>query len=531
MFERISKLKYLPWLVFALAWFLYLNNSGGVSIYILDEAKNAECAREMLERSDLIVPIFNQTLRTDKPPLHYFFMMLSYSVFGVGPFAARFFSTLFGALMMVITYLFTRKFAGQQVALLTAMVLLASIHLSIQFHLSVPDPYLVFFMTAALFSLYLFLNEQNPFFGISLYVALGLGTLTKGPIAIALPGLICLLFLIFSKQFKWSVIRKLCPFGGAALIMLIVLPWYVLVHQQTNGAWTEGFFLKHNLGRFSEEMEGHGGTFLLTLLYVLIGLFPFSVYLPQAIRQALNNRNNHFIFFTLIAGLTIVGFFTLSKTRLPNYTVPSLPFLAILTGLFLQKNISHPKSFLTGLWIVFAIALILVPGILLGLRFDPSLKDVSYVGWYFLPFPLLAGFALILFYKHKTEATISTVLLAGMITGFAFFRFSFPAIDQQNPVEQSLPILDGKELRYFQKFNAAYPFNLKQEIPEIEEHDIAAFFQEYPQGVIISTQKKINRIELPADAEISFAAHDLFESPTTVLITRKKQRDCDANGK
>ena len=110
------------------------------------------------------------------------------------------------------------------------------------------------------YAFYLFLNDQKAIFGITLYAAIGLGTLAKGPIAIALPGLIFLLFLIFSKQLKWAIIRKLHPFSGAALVLLIALPWYILVHLQTNGAWTEGFFLKHNLGRFSDEMEGHRGT-------------------------------------------------------------------------------------------------------------------------------------------------------------------------------------------------------------------------------------------------------------------------------
>jgi 4-amino-4-deoxy-L-arabinose transferase-like glycosyltransferase len=522
MFELLSKQKYLPLLIFALAWALYLNNSGGVSIYILDEAKNTECAREMLERSDFIVPTFNQILRTDKPPLHYFFMMLSYSVFGVNPFAARFFSALFGALTVLISYLFTRKYAGAMPALLTAFVLLASIHLSVQFHLAVPDPYLVFFMTAALFSFYLFWNEKKPVFGLALYLAIGLGVLAKGPVAIALPGLILLLFLLFNRQLKWPVIRRLYPFGGAVLVLLIALPWYLLVHQKTGGAWTEGFFLKHNLGRFSEEMEGHGGTFLLTLLYVLIGLFPFSVYLPQAVRQGFRDRQNPFVLFNLVAGLVIVGFFMLSKTRLPNYTVPALPFLAILTGLFLHEKWNQPKALTVGLWVFFVFGMLLVPAVLVGLRYDPSLKNMPYIAWYFLPFPMLACLALYFFYKRKIEATLGAVLLTGMITGFVFFRFAFPVIDRQNPVAQSLGLLEGKEVRYFQKFNSAYVFNLKREIPKIEMNEIGAFFDKYPQGVIISTQKKIRQTELPANAQISFSAHDLFESPTTVLITRKR---------
>ena len=66
----------------------------------------------MLERNDLIVPTFNGELRTDKPALHYFFMMLSYKLFGVNEFAARFFSAVFGILTVCITFFYTKKFTN-----------------------------------------------------------------------------------------------------------------------------------------------------------------------------------------------------------------------------------------------------------------------------------------------------------------------------------------------------------------------------------------------------------------------------------
>lgn len=80
-----------------IAFVLMVSNIWGISIFSLDEAKNASCAREMLERGDLIVPTFNYELRTDKPPLHYYFMMIAYKLFGVNEFSARFFSSLFGS--------------------------------------------------------------------------------------------------------------------------------------------------------------------------------------------------------------------------------------------------------------------------------------------------------------------------------------------------------------------------------------------------------------------------------------------------
>jgi 4-amino-4-deoxy-L-arabinose transferase-like glycosyltransferase len=62
-------------ILFFLSLTLLLLNLDKPMIYILDEAKNAECAREMLVSGNYVVPYFNGQIRTDKPPLHYFFMV------------------------------------------------------------------------------------------------------------------------------------------------------------------------------------------------------------------------------------------------------------------------------------------------------------------------------------------------------------------------------------------------------------------------------------------------------------------------
>ncbi|MGD9928533.1 MAG: ArnT family glycosyltransferase [Mangrovibacterium sp.] len=521
MIRKIHDFRYFSLLLFITAVLLYSSNISGVSIYILDEAKNAGCAREMFERGDLIVPTFNQELRTDKPPLHYFFMMLSYSLFGENAFAARFFSALFGALTTLITYRFARKYAGVETAFWTAAVLLASVHLSIQFHLAVPDPYLIFFFTTGVMSFYAAVKERKPLYLLLMYIAIGFGTLAKGPVAIGLPGLIFLLFLIFSKRFSWKEIRALKPLWGAALVLVIALPWYILVHLKTNGAWTDGFFLKHNLGRFTDEMEGHGGIFLLTIVFVLIGLFPFSAFVVQAAKQAWKNRKDDFTRFNLVAGVTIVAFFSVSRTKLPNYTVPAYPFLAMMLAQYLSTiRMNQPKSNIS-LLLLLSFSFILAPGIFLALKLDPALSHVNHIAWYFLPFPAIMMAAFFLWKKKKPEPALWLVTAGGMATAILFFTLAFPVIDRQNPVAKSQHLLDGKEVRYFEKFNPAFGFALQEEIPPIQPDEFQSFFQQYPNGVIISTRNKLDQIELPEDLEVSFSARDILETPTSVLITRK----------
>src|ERR1051325_9156340 len=85
---------------------LLFSGLGSPPVYILDEARNAQAAREMMQRNDMVVPTFNGELRPHKPPLHYYFMQIAYRAFGMNAFAARFFSAVFGWLTIWITWYF-----------------------------------------------------------------------------------------------------------------------------------------------------------------------------------------------------------------------------------------------------------------------------------------------------------------------------------------------------------------------------------------------------------------------------------------
>jgi 4-amino-4-deoxy-L-arabinose transferase-like glycosyltransferase len=91
------------WLLFIGAIVLLFSSLGKMPLWIYDEARNAECAREMWERNDWIVPTFNGTLRTLKPPLHYYFMFGGFNMFGATEWGARFLSAVFGVITIWLT--------------------------------------------------------------------------------------------------------------------------------------------------------------------------------------------------------------------------------------------------------------------------------------------------------------------------------------------------------------------------------------------------------------------------------------------
>ncbi len=502
----------------------YANNSG-LDVYALDEAKNAEAAREMFESGDYVVPYYNYQLRTDKPPLHYYFMAAGYSIFGVNEFGARFFSSLMGVFTIMITFLFARKHFGEKAGLNAALVLISSIHLALQFHMSVPDPYLVFFLTWAFYSFYEAYKTNNKWQLLSFYFAIGCGVLTKGPVAIGLPGLAALIFLFTQKDFKWKTIWRLQPFGGLLLALLISVPWFYAVHVQTDGAWTQEFFFKHNFSRFSDSMEGHSGSPLLTLAFVFgLGMLAFIPFSVQSFKNAWKERKDSAMMYVLISASVIVVFFAISSTKLPNYTVPSYPLIAILIGAYIAKIDNQWFAKLgnrIGLFF-YAILLIGFPvGIYFGLKGDKSLSELTNLAFYFIPLSVVGIF---IFKQGIARKNIESVLWMNIsvwcVTIMLFFHLIFPQVDGKNPVRQTLPEIDtSKTIIAFKRLNPAFVFALKREIPMYNDVEtIKQIIGNQPSGYLISRTEFQEELEAIPGLEFQDKARDLFENPTTLVM-------------
>jgi hypothetical protein len=113
---------------------------------------------------------------------------------------------------------------------------------------------------------------------------------------------------------------------------------------KTEGAWLAGFLGVHNVGRFTSTMEGHGGSILYYPVAVLVGFFPWSCFLPQAIydlarrlRSADEAATREADLFTACWAGAYLTFFSLAGTKLPSYVLPCYPALAVVTGVLIDR--------------------------------------------------------------------------------------------------------------------------------------------------------------------------------------------------
>ncbi len=521
--KKFSRL--FGWLI-GLTAIVFFFRIGATPVYILDEAKNAQCAREMWYHGNWIVPTFNGELRTDKPPLHYWFMALSYTLFGVGEWQARLFSAFMGIGTIAISFYFVKRFLGVATAFFTALVLAISTHFIFEFRLAVPDPFLIFFTTLGLFSGFAYLEERKWIWLLLTAVSLGIATLAKGPVALGLPGMAMVLLIIFQK--KWWVFGDWRVLIAACVYVAVAVPWYVWVHKATDGAFTQGFFLEHNLQRFSGKMEGHGGPFIITPIIVMIGMLPFSVAIVPVIKSLRTGWKNNLVLFASIVAAVYIVFFSLSKTKLPNYPMPCYPFAALVVAVFLndcyERKTRIPKY---SWWILLSIGVALPVAGFIALQMEPELAPLRWwaIGLAILPCAVLAAFRSV----ASSYSKAILLLVAGyFIFNLYFTGVAYPVVYRKNPVTHFQPLLSkGKNMVVaYKDYNPAFNFNASSDSFTVKIFKSAADIENYCRNLPADSIDKvyvITRTEFAADLnDSSFLQigtyRDIFELPTTAIL-------------
>lgn len=508
-------------IVIALALLVYGWNFWGTSIYILDEAKNAGCAAEMMANDNYAVPVFNNQYH-DKPALQYFFMMAAYKAFGVNAFSARLFSVVFGVLTVVALFLFTRSFFNARAALYASLMLICSLQMAVQFRLAVPDPYLLFFLTAGWMAFFTGYARKQKRFLYLFYVCVGAAFLAKGPIAIALPGLTIMIFLLWNRELRWQTLMKLQLLPGVVVAMAVGIPWYIWSGITTGWEWPRYFFFTHNIDRYVNTFEGHGG-FPGDVVAILIGaLLPMSVFLPQAVRSAWTQKDADPVFkFLMSICIGVLGFFLFSKTVLPSYPAPCVPFAAMLVAAFFAdgdlNRFKHAKLHINAVVLLVICTAMPVAGYI-ALKYDPTLVHLAGHASFFSI--ATVGAALGFWFLQKEKIGNAVVAWCGsfIVLLIAIFSFTLPKVDAVNPVSRSLDLVktSPQPLAYYKTINPAFVFALGPVKKLSTPGELEQFVQQHGGATIISTENDWSEISSPCFAQL-FSGRDLFETPVTVV--------------
>jgi 4-amino-4-deoxy-L-arabinose transferase-like glycosyltransferase len=314
---------------------------GTPSLWDIDEGNNAEAARELRESGDPVVPTFDYRLRVDKPPLLYWLQAAAYSACGVNEFSARLPSALAALAAVLLTYELGRRTFGASAGLLAGVALASSPAFVAASRFANPDALLDAFTLLALFVFWRGYRSGGRLPFATAGAVAGMGMLAKGPVGLVLPAAVSVLFLAWQRRLRLLADVRLA--WGVATFLLVAAPWYTGVGVETKGEWLRGFFLTHNFGRAAAAMEGHEGRFYYYALVLVAGFAVWSAFLGPAAwcawRDAAGRggeREREASRFLICWVAVYFAFFTIARTKLPNYILPAYPAVALLTGRFLD---------------------------------------------------------------------------------------------------------------------------------------------------------------------------------------------------
>jgi 4-amino-4-deoxy-L-arabinose transferase-like glycosyltransferase len=156
----------------------------------------------MLAAGDWFSPRIYGNYWYDKPVFFYWELLISYSLFGINDFAARFFPSLMSTVAIFLTYWFTRRLYDEKLAFVAALLFGTSVGGWYVGHAIITDMTLYVAECLTLIGFYLGYTEKKPRWWYLAFVAAAAGVLTKGPIGLCMPGLIILVFLAVRRDLK-----------------------------------------------------------------------------------------------------------------------------------------------------------------------------------------------------------------------------------------------------------------------------------------------------------------------------------------
>ena len=376
------------WL-FLISFIAFFSKLGSIGLLDKTEPMFAEAARQMVITGDWITPYWNQEVRFDKPPLTYWLIGLSFKIFGINEWGARIPSALAAILVIVLVFYTLKNFAYPKSSWLAAWIGSGIIALNPFWiawgRTSVSDIFLSSSISISLFSFFLGYaqSENSPIFlGLSTkkwwylgyWVFMSLGILAKGPVALVLPGIIVVVFLIYVKQLV-QVIKEIPWVYGLLSFMIISIPWFIMITTAHGQEYINTFFGLHNIQRFTTVVSRHPGPWYYYIVVITVGLLPWSAYLPLALTELKfwkryevvhSSRSSQLGIFCLCWFSVIFLFFSASATKLISYILPSIPALAVIVTLFWNRRINNNKPYLRIWPFVFLISCIANIGILSG---------------------------------------------------------------------------------------------------------------------------------------------------------------------
>ena len=363
------------------------------------DAVQAQIARNMLSSGDWVTARLDGVAYLEKPPLIYWMIAACYKVFGVHDWVARIPVALSSIALCWLTAAFGAWAFGRRAGFYAGLSMATCVGLWLFTRILIPDVMLTFTIALGMWAFLRVLDpeEQHPrVWAATLAAALGAGLLLKSLIGIVFPIGAAAIYLLCARQiFSLRVWKRLHPFSGLAIILLIAAPWHILATLRNPPYFSftmrsvpgeyHGFFwfffFNEQLLRFLNLRYPRDYNTVPRLYFWLLNLawlFPWSVYLPAAVKlgyRPIDRAGKTRLLALCWAGFVLV-FFTFSTTQ-EYYSMPCYPAFALLIGSAIATNGRMIRGGTRVLTVMCACAVIAAVAILVAVRHVPTPGDIS----------------------------------------------------------------------------------------------------------------------------------------------------------
>lgn len=310
-----------------------------------DEARFAQATRQMLESGDYVTIRFQDELRNKKPAGIHWLQAASVALLSnasssdIWPYRVP--SWIGATLSVCLLYLLFAGSVGARPAWIAAMMLGSSMLLIVEAHLATTDAVLLLTCMVGfgtLGSIYIDAPDHRTWGrAVTLWIAIGLGVLIKGPLIAFFVGLTLVTLTIADRSAR--LIRRIHPVIGVPIAMAIVVPWFIMVQRATDGAFMRDAFTQDLWAKIVSGQESHGFPPLFYLVLIPVTFIPGSLFAARAVIEGWRERRESTLIRFCLAWLIPAWIvLELVPTKLPHYVLPLYPALAILVAVSVTRS-------------------------------------------------------------------------------------------------------------------------------------------------------------------------------------------------
>jgi 4-amino-4-deoxy-L-arabinose transferase-like glycosyltransferase len=490
-------------LLCVLVWFVGLEYRG---LFMPDEGRYADIAREMLDSGDWVTPRLNGLKYFEKPPLQYWATAGTFALFGLDEWTARLWPALTGLLCVAFTAFAAFRLAPGSSWILAALGLAGSLGFFLGAQFLTLDMGLTFFLTAAMLSFALSLRAAAPpreqrNWMLLAWAALACAVLSKGLVAIVIPGLALAAYVAVERDL--SPLRRMRWIPGLALFAVIVLPWFVMV-QERNPEFFRFFFIHEHFERYLLPDHHRPGPWWYFLPVLLVGLLPWTPAVPSALARgwkAPAEDGFRLDRFLVIWAAMVVVFFSASRSKLPGYILPAVPAILLVFARHygaLGERLRLSPAF-TSLLCGGGFALLAAALPVLAERFAWKTVEPEYAVWLFTAALILWGagvLALALQEREQREPAFAAVALGSLLAAQIALSGTHVA-DAHYSSERLIEPLAGDDRRFPRdppfysvgSYDQSVPFYLGRPVT------LVAYKDELAPGIEAEPEKYVRSVE------------------------------------